>query len=117
MKLNSIKPAKGSKTTRVRVGRGIGSGKGGGVGSGTGGGAGSGAGGGIVYLPGVSSGVTKPIAIHQEKPEYSEEAVSAYMKRDKVVITADIGVGRSSAKVWTCDLTKEYVAINGDYRS
>jgi glutamate N-acetyltransferase/amino-acid N-acetyltransferase len=50
-------------------------------------------------------------------PDYSEEAASAYMKRDKIVITADIGIGRSSAKVWTCDLTKEYVAINGDYRS
>ena len=50
-------------------------------------------------------------------PDYSEEAVAAYMKRDKIVIVADVGVGRSSAKVWTCDLTKDYVAINGDYRS
>ncbi|MGA9488002.1 MAG: bifunctional ornithine acetyltransferase/N-acetylglutamate synthase, partial [Methylocella sp.] len=25
--------------------------------------------------------------------------------------------GKGTAKVWTCDLTKEYVAINGDYRS
>src|SRR5579863_2373110 len=50
-------------------------------------------------------------------PDYSEDQVSAYMKRDKIVITANVGVGRSAAKVWTCDLTKEYVAINGDYRS
>jgi glutamate N-acetyltransferase/amino-acid N-acetyltransferase len=50
-------------------------------------------------------------------PDYSEEATSAYMKGDRIVITADVGVGRSSAKVWTCDLTKDYVAINGDYRS
>ena len=50
-------------------------------------------------------------------PDYSEEATSAYMKRDKIVITANVGVGRSAAKVWTCDLTKDYVAINGDYRS
>jgi glutamate N-acetyltransferase/amino-acid N-acetyltransferase len=50
-------------------------------------------------------------------PDYSEEAVSTYMKGEKIVITANIGIGRSSAKVWTCDLTKEYVAINGDYRS
>jgi len=28
-----------------------------------------------------------------------------------------VGVGTGAAKVWTCDLTKEYVAINGDYRS
>ncbi|HLH47982.1 MAG TPA: bifunctional glutamate N-acetyltransferase/amino-acid acetyltransferase ArgJ [Roseiarcus sp.] len=50
-------------------------------------------------------------------PDYREDQVAAYMKRDKIVITANIGIGRSSAKVWTCDLTKEYVAINGDYRS
>lgn len=48
---------------------------------------------------------------------YSEEATSAYMKRDSIVIRADIGIGRGKATVWTCDLTKEYVAINGDYRS
>ncbi|HEY6630957.1 MAG TPA: bifunctional glutamate N-acetyltransferase/amino-acid acetyltransferase ArgJ [Rhizobiaceae bacterium] len=48
---------------------------------------------------------------------YSEAATSAYMKRDEIVIRADIGIGRGKATVWTCDLTKEYVAINGDYRS
>ena len=30
---------------------------------------------------------------------------------------AKLGIGAGRAKVWTCDLTKEYVAINGDYRS
>jgi glutamate N-acetyltransferase/amino-acid N-acetyltransferase len=49
--------------------------------------------------------------------DYSEEKTSAYMKRDEIVIRADIGIGRGKATVWTCDLTKEYVAINGDYRS
>ncbi|ODT06532.1 MAG: bifunctional ornithine acetyltransferase/N-acetylglutamate synthase [Mesorhizobium sp. SCN 65-20] len=48
---------------------------------------------------------------------YSEQATSDYMKRDSIVIRADIGIGRGKATVWTCDLTKEYVAINGDYRS
>ena len=41
---------------------------------------------------------------------------SAYMKRDEIAIRVDIGLGRGKATVWTCDLTKEYVAINGDYR-
>jgi len=53
----------------------------------------------------------------ERDPDYSEEAVSAYMKRDDIVITVDLGLGRGKATVWTCDLTKEYVAINGDYRS
>ncbi len=53
----------------------------------------------------------------ERDPDYSEEATSAYMKRDDIRIRADIGIGRGKATVWTCDLTKEYVTINGDYRS
>jgi glutamate N-acetyltransferase/amino-acid N-acetyltransferase len=50
-------------------------------------------------------------------PDYDEAATSAYMKRQDIVITVKLGVGKAAATVWTCDLTKEYVAINGDYRS
>ena len=50
-------------------------------------------------------------------PSYNEAEVSEIMKRQNIVINADIGVGAGAATVWTCDLTKEYVAINGDYRS
>ena len=50
-------------------------------------------------------------------PDYSEAKMSAYMKRQELELTVDVGVGRGSATVWTCDLTKEYVAINADYRS
>jgi glutamate N-acetyltransferase/amino-acid N-acetyltransferase len=50
-------------------------------------------------------------------PAYDEAEASAYMKRDAIEITADLHLGRGRATVWTCDLTKEYVAINGDYRS
>jgi glutamate N-acetyltransferase/amino-acid N-acetyltransferase len=53
----------------------------------------------------------------ERDPAYSEAATSAYMKRDEVAIRVDLGLGRGKATVWTCDLTKEYVAINGDYRS
>jgi len=50
-------------------------------------------------------------------PSYDEAEVSAYMKNDVVDLTVDIGLGKGSDRVMTCDLTKEYVAINGDYRS
>lgn len=50
-------------------------------------------------------------------PSYDETAVSDYMKGEHIVITADLGLGRGKATVWTCDLTKAYVEINGDYRS
>jgi len=53
----------------------------------------------------------------ERDPAYSEAAVSAYMKNDRIRIGVDIGLGRGKATIWTCDLTKEYVAINGDYRS
>jgi glutamate N-acetyltransferase/amino-acid N-acetyltransferase len=53
----------------------------------------------------------------ERDPDYSEAATSAYMKRDRIRIRADIGLGGGKATVWTCDLTKAYVEINGDYRS
>ena len=48
---------------------------------------------------------------------YDEAKMSAYMKRSELEISVEVGVGRASASVWTCDLTKRYVEINGDYRS
>ncbi|GAB1580077.1 bifunctional glutamate N-acetyltransferase/amino-acid acetyltransferase ArgJ [Phyllobacterium phragmitis] len=53
----------------------------------------------------------------ERDPAYSEAETSAYMKSEDVRIRVDIGLGQGKATVWTCDLTKEYVAINGDYRS
>ncbi len=48
---------------------------------------------------------------------YDEAAMSRYMKRPELEIGVDVGVGRGAAAIWTCDLTKRYVEINGDYRS
>jgi glutamate N-acetyltransferase/amino-acid N-acetyltransferase len=48
---------------------------------------------------------------------YDEAKMSAYMKRQELEVTVDVGVGRAVATLWTCDLTKRYVEINGDYRS
>jgi glutamate N-acetyltransferase/amino-acid N-acetyltransferase len=50
-------------------------------------------------------------------PGYSEAAMSDYMKNAELEIAVDVGVGHGSWTMWTCDLTKAYVAINGDYRS
>ena len=50
-------------------------------------------------------------------PTYDEAKMSAYMKNQELEVSVDVGVGRASATMWTCDLTKQYVAINGDYRS
>lgn len=50
-------------------------------------------------------------------PAYSEAAATAVMEREDIPVRVDLGLGEGRATVWTCDLTKEYVAINGDYRS
>jgi glutamate N-acetyltransferase / amino-acid N-acetyltransferase len=48
---------------------------------------------------------------------YDEAKVTAYMRNAEIDIVVDVGMGRAAATVWTCDLTKGYVEINGDYRS
>ena len=50
-------------------------------------------------------------------PTYDEDAMSAYMKGAELEVSVEVGAGRASASMWTCDLTKRYVEINGDYRS
>ncbi len=50
-------------------------------------------------------------------PSYDETEVSNAMKSPKIQIKVALGLGKGRDRVLTCDLTKEYVAINGDYRS
>jgi glutamate N-acetyltransferase/amino-acid N-acetyltransferase len=50
-------------------------------------------------------------------PSYDEAEVSAAMKNPKIQIKIALGLGKGRDRVLTCDLTKEYIAINGDYRS
>lgn len=50
-------------------------------------------------------------------PDYSESEASKIMKNDFIKISVDVGVGKASATVWSCDLTADYIAINADYRS
>ncbi|MGD9481324.1 bifunctional glutamate N-acetyltransferase/amino-acid acetyltransferase ArgJ [Shinella sp. G-2] len=58
------------------------------------------------------------VAVDGERdPAYSEAAATAVMKREDIPVRVEIGLGTGRATVWTCDLTKEYVEINGDYRS
>ena len=50
-------------------------------------------------------------------PDFDEAAMSAYMKKDELSISVEVGAGMASAVMWTCDLTHGYISINGDYRS
>jgi len=49
--------------------------------------------------------------------EFSEEIAKKVLSEDEVTILVDLKYGKASAKAWGCDLTYEYVKINGDYRT
>src|SRR5262245_58732280 len=53
----------------------------------------------------------------ERDPSYDEAADSAVMRKPEITLKVALGLGRGRDRVLTCDLTKEYVAINGDYRS
>ena len=48
---------------------------------------------------------------------YSEEEAAKVLKEDEIQILVDLGCGDAEAKAWGCDLTYDYVKINGDYRT
>jgi glutamate N-acetyltransferase / amino-acid N-acetyltransferase len=50
-------------------------------------------------------------------PNYDEAAVATEMKKQVIEVKVRLGIGPGRDRVLTCDLTKDYVAINGDYRS
>ncbi|MCS6834515.1 MAG: bifunctional glutamate N-acetyltransferase/amino-acid acetyltransferase ArgJ [Anaerolineae bacterium] len=55
---------------------------------------------------------------HGTVAKYSEADAAAIFREPSISVTLDCGVGgRGSAVVWTCDLSREYVDINADYRS
>lgn len=49
--------------------------------------------------------------------EFSEEKAKEILSADEIVIDVRLNAGDASAKAWGCDLTYDYVKINGDYRS
>ena len=48
---------------------------------------------------------------------FSEEKAAKVLSSDEIHINIDLGIGDVTAKAWGCDLTYDYVKINGDYRS
>lgn len=49
--------------------------------------------------------------------EFSEETAKKVLEEDEITIIINMGGGAGSAVAWGCDLTYDYVKINGDYRS
>ena len=48
---------------------------------------------------------------------FSEEKAAEILKEDEIEIIIELNSGTASATAWGCDLTYDYVKINGDYRS
>lgn len=49
--------------------------------------------------------------------EYSEEKASEILSEENIIIDINMNQGNGCATAWGCDLTYDYVRINGDYRS
>jgi glutamate N-acetyltransferase / amino-acid N-acetyltransferase len=50
---------------------------------------------------------------------YDEASAQAaeYLKGAEIAVSVDLGAGSASSRVWTCDLSAEYVRINAEYRT
>ena len=48
---------------------------------------------------------------------FSEEQAAQVLAQRDILVKVDMGLGDAEAKAWGCDLTYDYVRINGDYRT
>jgi len=65
----------------------------------------------------ISIGGVAVAKLGEAVPGYDEKPVTAHMKGQEILIEVDVGVGKGTATVWTCDLTHGYIDINGSYRT
>ena len=49
--------------------------------------------------------------------EFSEETAASVLSSDEIQVLVNLNQGNENATAWGCDLTYEYVKINGDYRT
>ncbi len=48
---------------------------------------------------------------------FDEKEVDEILKKDEIKLVVDLNIGDKQAKVWTCDLSYDYVKINASYRT
>lgn len=54
---------------------------------------------------------------HGREHKFSERVASRKMLAKHVPVVIDLGAGKGKARIWTCDMTQEYVHINASYRT
>ncbi|MCL2508317.1 MAG: bifunctional glutamate N-acetyltransferase/amino-acid acetyltransferase ArgJ [Oscillospiraceae bacterium] len=64
-----------------------------------------------------SQGGEIPVCANGAGIGFSEDLARRVLTQDEIVIDITLGDGDESATAWGCDLTYDYVKINGDYRS
>ena len=58
-----------------------------------------------------------PVYAHSVGANYDESALKKIMAAHDITIDIELGIGESSATVWSCDFSYEYVKINGEYHT
>ena len=58
-----------------------------------------------------------PVCRNGAGVEFSEEVAASILSEDEIMVNVSLHDGDVTAKAWGCDLTYDYVKINGDYRS
>jgi glutamate N-acetyltransferase/amino-acid N-acetyltransferase len=58
-----------------------------------------------------------PVCKQGSGVEFSEEKAKEILLKDEITILVNLNAGNEKAVAWGCDLTYDYVKINGDYRT
>ena len=58
-----------------------------------------------------------PVCVNGAGIDFSEEKAKEILLEDEIEILVNLNSGEYSSKAWGCDLTYDYVKINGDYRT
>ena len=62
----------------------------------------------------------RPFALHgrcipSAGPGARARAADRLARSDEVEVSMDLSAGRHAARIWTCDLSTDYVRINAEY--
>jgi len=70
----------------------------------------------VSFIPSDGSEELK-LLVNGEPEKVDEARAKTILQKEDLEIRVVLGQGEESAKYYTCDLSHEYVTINGDYRS
>ncbi|KAH9967450.1 arginine biosynthesis ArgJ [Russula dissimulans] len=70
----------------------------------------------VSFIP-IDGSPVLPLLVNGEPEQVDEVRAKEILSFEDLEVRIDLGLGTESATYWTCDLSYEYVRINGDYRS